>query len=127
MILVDSSKYISWMRAGRNPLTLLAAHAQAGDLVSCGIVRIEVLRGVVKPNVKEQLSEFFQIVPEVGLTPALLHEAADLAWTLDRRGIVLPVTDLLIGVCAKKANATLITEDPHFQQMPALKVLAELP
>jgi len=127
MILVDSSKYISWMRAGRNPLVLLAAHAQAGDLVSCGIVRIEVIRGVIKPNVKDQLTEFFQIVPEIALTPALLHEAADAAWNLDRRGIILPVTDLLIGTCAKKAKATLISEDPHFQQMPGLRVQTELP
>jgi len=126
MILVDSSKYISWLRTGRNPLALLAGHAQAGDLVSCGIIRIEVLRGIVKPKVKEQLAEFFQIVPEVALTAGLLHEVADLAWTLDRQGNVLPVTDLIIGVCARQAKATLITEDPHFQRMPGLKVQEEL-
>jgi hypothetical protein len=126
MILVDSSKFISWMRTGRNPIGLLAAHAQAGELISCGIIRIEVLRGIVKPAVKEQLAEFFHVVPEVALTSAVLQEAADTAWTLDRRGILLPVTDLLIGVCAKKAHATVITEDPHFQHFPGLKLRAEL-
>lgn len=127
MILVDSSKYISWMRAGRNPVRLLAAHVQSGELISSGIVRIEVLRGVLKPKVKEQLSEFFQLLPEVALTPALLQETAELAWTLDRRRIILPVADLLIGVSAKKAGAAVVTDDPHFRRIPALKVLAELP
>ncbi|MCG3150191.1 MAG: tRNA(fMet)-specific endonuclease VapC [Verrucomicrobiae bacterium] len=126
MIVVDSSNFISWMRASRNPITLLAVPAQAGELVSCGIIRSEVLRGVVKPNVKEQLTEFFQIVPEVALTPALLHEAAEMAWRLDRQGNILPITDLLIGACAQKAKATLISEDPHFQRIPGLKVRAEL-
>lgn len=126
MILVDSSKYISWMRSGRNPITLVAVPVQAGELVSCGIIRIEVLRGVVKSNVKEQLAEFFRIVPEVALSPALLNEAAELAWSLDRQGNILPITDILISVCAQKANAVLITEDPHFQRIPGLKVRADL-
>jgi hypothetical protein len=49
MILVDSTKYITWMREGRNPVALLAAPLTAGKLLTCGIIRIEVLRGVIKP------------------------------------------------------------------------------
>jgi predicted nucleic acid-binding protein len=126
MILVDSTKYISWMRAGRNPAVLLAPQVQSGTLVSCGIIRIEVLRGIIKPAAKAELAELFDLIPEVALTGVLLHEAAELAWTLDRQGAVLPVTDLLISACARRAKATVITEDPHFGRIPALPVRAEL-
>lgn len=54
MILVDSTKYISWMRQGRNPVALLATSLTAGELLTCGIVRIEVPRGVIKPKAKAE-------------------------------------------------------------------------
>lgn len=74
-------------------MALLAAKLTAGDLLTCGIVRIEVLRGVIKPKVKAELTRFFDIVPEIPLSPSLLRETAELAWTLDRQGQVLPVTE----------------------------------
>ena len=126
MILVDSTKYITWMRQGRNPVALLATAVTTGELMTCGIVRIEVLRGVIKPKAKTELTHFFDIVPEIPLTPVLLSEAAELAWTLDRQGRVLPVSDLIIATCAKRAGATVITEDLHFRQIPGLKLRADL-
>ncbi len=46
---------------------------------------------------------------------------------LDRRGAVLPVTDLLIAACALRAGATIVSSDEHFRQVPDLPVLAGLP
>lgn len=126
MILVDSTKYISWMRQGRNPVALLATSLTAGELLTCGIVRIEVLRGVIKPKAKAELTRFLNIVPEIPLTAALLRNAAELAWTLDRQGWVLPVSDLIIAPCARRARATIITEDAHFRQITNLKLRANL-
>ena len=126
MILVDSTKYISWMRQGRNPVALLAGALTAGELLTCGIIRIEVLRGVIKPKAKAELTRFFDIVPEIPLTASLLRDATELAWTLDRQGRVLPVSDLIIATCAKRAGATIITEDAHFRQIPGLRTRADL-
>jgi predicted nucleic acid-binding protein len=94
--------------------------------LTCGIVRIEVLRGVIKPKARAELTHFFDIVPEIPLTPALLRETAELAWTLDRQGQVLPLTDLVIATGAKCAGAVVITEDPHFRQIPSLKTRTDL-
>ena len=126
MILVDSTKYISWMRLGRNPVAILAHSVSAGDVIGCGIIRIEVLRGVLKPKVKTELVRFFDIIPEIPLSASLLDEVAGLAWALDRQGQILPVTDLIIAACAKRAGAEVITEDSHFRKIPGLKVRADL-
>jgi hypothetical protein len=126
MILIDSTKYITWMRQGRNPVALLVPSLTTGELLTCGIVRIEVLRGVIKPKAKAELTRFFDIIPEIPLTSVLLGEVAELAWTLDRQGQVLPLSDLIIATCAKRAGATVITEDLHFRQIPGLKLRADL-
>ncbi len=46
---------------------------------------------------------------------------------LDRRGAVLPLTDLIIAACALWAGAAVITSDEHFRRVPGLEVLAEVP
>jgi predicted nucleic acid-binding protein len=127
MWLVDSCLFIDWMRAGRNPLLILRPFVLAGQVVSCGVVRLEVVRGTVKPSLKTELSDLFDVLPEVPLTAAFWKKSAELAWTLDRRGIVLPPTDLIIGSCALQAGAVLVTTDPHFASIPNLKVRTHLP
>lgn len=126
MILVDSTKYISWMRQGENPVSVLAPIIRSGELVSCGIIRIEVLRGVRKPKAKAELNELFDVVPDIPLTLGLIRKATDLAWDLDRKGEVLPVTDLIIATCARQVHADLIAEDPHFNRIPGLRTRRNL-
>jgi predicted nucleic acid-binding protein len=127
MWLVDASKYIDWMRAGRNPTRILQPFLLAGRLVTCGVVRVEVMRGVVRPAVREELNALFDLIPEVEVSAGIWKDTADLAWTLDRKGMVLPVSDLLIASCALYANARVVTVDPHFKSIPGLKVQRDLP
>ncbi len=125
-LLIDSSKLISWMRAGRNPVAELAAQFQRGALVSCGLIRVEVLRGLIKEGPKQQMAEFFDLVTEVPMTSAVTKRAAHLAWELDRKGCILPVTDLVIAACALQAGADVVTEDEHFRRIPGLNVRADV-
>lgn len=126
MILVDSTKYVAWMRAGNNPVTILASVLRARFLISCGIIRIEVLRGVVKPKARTQIAELFETIPEIPIDDGIIADATETAWQLDRQGRVLPVTDLLIASCAKRVGATVVTEDPHFLHIPGLTLSKNL-
>ena len=121
MILVDSTNYISWMRQGKNPVRILAPYVRSGEIVSCGIIRIEVLRGLIKPRVKTEIGLLLDTIREIALTRDLLAEVAEQASSLDRTGRILPITDLMIAACARRADATVITEDPHFEQIPGLR------
>lgn len=126
MLLIDSTKYVSWMRAGLNPVSVLSEHLRTRALISCGIVRIEVLRGMVKPAAKRQLGELFDTIPEIPLDGAIISDAVETAWHLDRSGRVLPLSDLLIAACARRAGATVISDDSHFRLVPDLSTRAEL-
>jgi predicted nucleic acid-binding protein len=53
----------------------------------------------------------------------LWEEAADLAWKLDRKGIVIPGTDVIIAACAMKIGAAVLTSDAHFQRIEGLRVI----
>ncbi len=124
MILIDSCIYIRWLRDRADIFSELGDHLRRGDLATCGVVRAEVLRGVVSVPVRERLELLFSTMHEVALVPEFWSEVADLAWELDRKGEVLPLTDVAIAVCAKQVGATVITSDPHFAKVPGLKVRA---
>lgn len=125
--LVDSTVYIAWMRAGQNPIRRLAPWLRSGSVVGCGIVRAEVLRGVIAEPARREMALLFAHIPDVALTTDAWTETAELAWCMDRAGHVLPLPDLAIAVCARRAKATLVTRDRHFHRIPDLLMRTDLP
>ncbi len=126
-ILVDSAFYIDKQRARKDVRQLLGPWLLRSELWSCGIIRAEVLRGILKPEIKKEMEEFFDLVPEAPADSRLWRQASQLAWELDRQGVVLPLTDLTIACCAMRENAILISTDTHFNQVPGLRVDTKLP
>ncbi|OHD71257.1 MAG: hypothetical protein A2177_01300 [Spirochaetes bacterium RBG_13_68_11] len=123
-LLVDSSIYIDLLRAGQDVGFKLRDRIDAGSILTCGIIRIEVLRGIIDRRIREWMERLFDEMIDCPVDDALVKAAADLAWQLDRRGAVLPVPDLLIASCGLRAGAAVVTTDPHFQLVPDLKVLS---
>lgn len=126
MIFVDSCVYIRWLRDRVDLFAELGDHLERGELITCGVVRAEVLRGVVSVEARERMEQLFAAMIEISMGPAFWSEVAELAWELDRRGEVLPLTDIAIAVGARGAGATVITTDLHFKKVPGLKVRAKL-
>jgi predicted nucleic acid-binding protein len=93
------------------------------DVVSCGIVKAEVLRGVKSAKLRDRLSDFFSITQMIPTGPNLWDEVWALAWKMDRTGKVIPLTDIIIAACALRADAAVLTYDKHFHSVPGLEVL----
>lgn len=122
-ILVDTNVFIDYLRAGEDPALKLTEKYDTTDLVTCGVVKAEVLRGVKSQAVRSKLEEFFGIMRYADTSLATWDEVWQLAWLLDRQGKVLPLADIVIAVCAKKAECAVLTRDRHFEHIPELLVL----
>ena len=127
MLLVDSTVYIDWFRRRVDPRPMLEPWIKARALAICGIIRAEVIRGVLHPGQKAKICALFDLLEEVPTDADLWHEAAELAWRLDRQGNVLPLTDIVIAACTLRVGAALITTDEHFAEIPGLRTRRELP
>ncbi len=123
-LLVDSSVYIDLLRSGQDVASRLRDRITDGSALTCGVTRIEVLRGIIDRRIRDWMEQLFNEMTDCPLDAALVTAAAQLAWRLDRRGIVLPIPDLLIASCCLRAGAAVVTTDPHFQLVPGLKVLS---
>ena len=127
MLLVDSCMYIQWLRNKEYPEQVLKSWLLTCDVATCGLIRLEVLRGVTVPALHARLTRLFDVLVEVPLTSGLLHKAAEMAWKLDRSGKVLSLPDLIIAQCALDRDATLVSLDEHFRHIPGLKWSRTLP
>jgi predicted nucleic acid-binding protein len=127
MLLIDSTIYIDWFRHRIDPLPLLQPFVKARTLAICGVIRAEVVRGVICPEQKMKIHALFNLLEDIAIDSEMWHEIAELAWSLDRRGIVLPLTDIVIAGCALRMGATLVTTDEHFSKISRLKILRTLP
>jgi len=126
LILPDSNFYINSARAGRDPFREMVAHAEQWEFATCGMVVLEVCRGRTLPHIYDRFRERFSVMIYIQSTAQIWERATQLAWALDRKGEVLPSTDLFIAACALQAHATVLTSDAHFQKIPGLEVIAHL-
>ena len=119
--LVDSNVFISLLRARIDPVSWLGKRFE--DVYTCGIVRMEVLRGQKSASQREALESFFDVLCNIPTDNSLWEEATELAWQLDRKGRILPAQDLIIATCARRAGVPVLTADEHFQQVPGISVI----
>ena len=126
LVLPDSNFYINRARAGLDPFVELASHTDEWEFATCGMVVLEVCRGRRDPNLRKRFQERFAIMLYIAAGNSVWERAGQLAWSLDRQGIVLPAPDLLIAACALQAKAAVLTADAHFQEIPGLRVIESI-
>lgn len=122
-VMVDSNVLIDLIRHNGDPAPHLLCWAGNRKLVTCGMVRVEVLRGIISPKAHRSTSMFFDAMINVPTTDLLWHEAAELAWELDCKGIVIPGADVVIAACALRIGSAILTTDRHFDRIDGLEVL----
>jgi predicted nucleic acid-binding protein len=123
LVLVDSNVFIRHLRDHRDPILEIAKAVALENVVSCGVVKAEVLRGVRSPKIRDGLEAFFAVTQNVATSASLWDEVWRLAWQLDRRGAVIPLPDLVIACCALRAGAAVMTDDAHFHAVPGLQLM----
>ncbi|MDR3404336.1 MAG: PIN domain-containing protein [Chthoniobacter sp.] len=124
--LIDSSFFIDRLRAGLDPLKELAVFSDDWELLTCGVVRVEVMRGLKHKTAYQRMADFMGCMWDVPTRSTVWERATKLAWQMDREGQPMQVTDLLIATCALEAEADVLTFDSDFARVPGLRAIRSL-
>lgn len=92
------------------------------NLATCGMVQLEVQRGVKSAGLQARLRQFFGVMLFVPADEKLWRTATPLAWARDRQGKVTPGADAHIAASALLLGADIVTADGHFESIPGLRV-----
>jgi predicted nucleic acid-binding protein len=126
LVLLDSTVWIRDIRRRRDPRQAYFEWMAQDRLATCAVVFAEVLRGFINDSMRTRYDALMTSLQWLPCDDSVFREAALIAWDLDRRGAVLPLTDVVIAVLAMRHGAKVHTLDRHFLQIPGLSVeLAE--
>jgi len=123
-ILVDTSAWIDYFnkpdsKTGKTVENIL----QNRRAVLAGIVLTEILQGAKIKREFDAVLESMLALPLLEASLMTWIEAGRISFTLRRKGITIPTTDLIIASLALENNCSILTLDPHFQQIPGVKIL----
>ena len=94
------------------------------EVLCCGIVAVEILRGAKNQRDFEVLHETLFSLPQVPLSQDVIERASRWGFELDRKGQVVSTTDLIIA-SASYPQARLLHLDSDFERIARLFDLEE--
>jgi len=114
--LADTSAWIEGLRPGAKDawarkLRRLVTDREVGIQP---IIRVELVSGAVSDAEYGRLEAVLGALPQLDITSAVWREAERLGFHLRRRGLSVPVTDLLIASTAIVNRCVLLHRDRHF-------------
>jgi len=116
MIIVDTSAWIFALR--KNPFIKLKSRIdhllEIDNVFTLGMIRLELLGGTKTKEEFDRLKNRLDALYEISTDAELWSSAAQLAFDLQRKGLTIPYTDILIANAAIQSKATLLHADSHF-------------
>lgn len=90
------------------------------EVAMIGVVLAELLQGCRTPKERDALKETILALPYVEMTPSVWIRAGETSSALLRRGITLPMPDLIVAAVALEQQLYVYSLDNHFQKIPGL-------
>ncbi|MBM4330710.1 MAG: PIN domain nuclease [Deltaproteobacteria bacterium] len=116
LVLIDTSAWICFFaRRGyaeiKNTISLLLDE----DLVAiAGPIMVELIQGARISEEKEDLKRWIKGLHWLPVSDALWHRAAEMSFSLRRRGITTSPIDTLIAALVIEYDCSLLHRDSHF-------------
>jgi len=114
--LVDTSVWVEFLRGEKITIKKrLKNLLDENRAVVTGIILAELLTGIANEKEQHFLEECFLGLPFLETTREIFARAGKMGATLRKKGITMPLSDLLIAALAKTHSLTVLTLDNHFQ------------
>jgi predicted nucleic acid-binding protein len=123
MVIADTSVWIPFFnRPGSPEKAALDVLIDADEVVLVGVVLAELLQGCRASSERETLSEALLALPYYEVTQSTWSQTGDLSAQLLRRGVTLPLSDLIIAALAIEHHCQVYSLDTHFKKIPGVRL-----
>lgn len=114
-VIIDTSAWIEFFNKTDSKIgDTTGKLIETDNAVLMGVVLAELLCGVKKKKEANQLQELMGILPYAGTTQNDWIQTGKTLNQLRKKGITVPLTDVLIASVACRNNFSVLTCDKHF-------------
>jgi len=121
-IIVDTSIWIEYFRNNQKYVSFIEDNLNLENILISGPIISELLHGVKSEKEYKLLSESITAVPYVECVYEDWIKIGETLYNLKKKGITVPLTDVLISVIAIKHDASVLTLDKHFKSIDGIKL-----
>ncbi len=116
MYLIDSSAWIEYLRpkGSQKVKEKVKEILQREEAVCCGIIVVEILRGVKNEKDFQSLNDSLLSLPQIPIDSIFIERASQWGFLLDGKGKFVSTSDLIIASAAYK-KARVIHVDSDFE------------
>lgn len=121
MVVADTSVWIPFFNhPGSAEKREIDGLIDSDRLVLVGVVLAELIQGCRTVSEAETTASRLAGLRFIETTFSTWRRAGDVSFGLRRKGITLPLSDLVIAALALEHRLDVYTIDPHFEQVPGL-------
>jgi len=123
-VLADTSIWVEYFNRPKSEYAKrLAEFLEIEVVYITGIILAELLQGAKTHAEFNLLRNNLKVLPLLKETDKTWEKVGKLSFDLQRKGIVIPLSDCLIAVLAQENNCQVFTLDNHFTYVPQLEML----
>ncbi len=121
-VIVDTSIWIEFFKQkslfGDRLETLILENATW----VCGTIIFELMQGIKSDTEKFKILETLADMNYIEMSKLLWLKSAELSAFLKKKGVNLPLSDILIAAVALEYDLSIFTLDKHFNQIPGVRI-----
>jgi predicted nucleic acid-binding protein len=121
-IMIDTSIWIDYFRGDFRDTELIEHGLNQGFVYITGPILAELLQGVKTAKEYTILSRCISAVPFVECAFKEWLKAGKISLGLRKKGLTIPLTDIIISVAAAKIGAVIYTRDSYFKKIPGVEL-----
>lgn len=123
MVIADTSVWIPFFNRPDSPeKATLDLLIDADEVALVGVVLAELLQGCRTQSERNLLSDALLALPYYEVSQSTWLRAGDVSATLLRKGITMPLSDLIIAALAIERDSHIYSLDTHFKKIPGLQL-----
>ncbi|MBI3939934.1 MAG: PIN domain nuclease [Acidobacteria bacterium] len=118
-VLVDTSAWIlSFRKTGHTELKDFVKSAiLAESAATCPVIILELLQGCRDKDERDTLRSRLESLEVLPVSPAVWDRAYELGFSVRRKGLSVPTTDLLVASVAIESSCLIVHCDKHYEMI----------
>lgn len=125
-VIVDTSIWIAYLKGSTPYASAVERLVLEERAMTTGLILAELLQGVKSERESQVIIEVFGGLPTLEVTTELWRFAGQLAHSMRRTGVTVPLTDVALAALARSHRLLVYSLDKHFGQIPGVELYAPI-